>query len=96
MPACAVAGFTVLVAPLAVPSDLFGLDALLLVAGTLITPRSTAHSVRLSWSRPAVTEALGWVITAVTLGLALGQSASGWLIEHAGVRGPSWLPRSPA
>jgi predicted MFS family arabinose efflux permease len=34
--------------------------------------------------RGTATEAFGWVITAVTLGLALGQSASGLIVETAG------------
>jgi MFS family permease len=30
------------------------------------------------------TEAFGWVITAITLGVAAGQSTTGWLVEQAG------------
>jgi MFS family permease len=77
--------FAALVSLLSVPSDLLGLAGALLLAGTMITPQSTTHSTALEQVAPpeAITEAFGWVITAVTLGLALGQSAGGWLVEHA-------------
>lgn len=80
--------FAVLIAPLAIPSSLAGLAALLLLGGILITPQATAHSaaIELVAPRGTVTEAFGWVITAVTLGLAVGQSAGGWLVEHVGIR----------
>jgi MFS family permease len=80
--------FSVLIAPLAIPSNLAWLAVTLLLAGILITPQATAHSaaIELVASRGTVTEAFGWVITSVTLGLALGQSVSGWLVAHAGIR----------
>ncbi|MQA09184.1 MAG: MFS transporter [Pseudonocardiaceae bacterium] len=80
------AGFAALVALLALPGTLWGLAALMLLAGTLITPQSTAHSasIEIVSSPGAMTEAFGWVITAVTLGLSAGQSVSGILVEHGG------------
>jgi MFS family permease len=89
--------FAVLIAPLAIPSGLAGLAPLLLLGGILITPQATAHSaaIELVAPRGTVTEAFGWVITSVTLGLALGQSASGWLVEHVGIRS-SFLASSVA
>ncbi|MFR9728968.1 MFS transporter [Saccharopolyspora sp. MS10] len=79
-------GFAGLVALLAVPGSLWGLCSALLLAGCLITPQSTAHSVALERAAPAgtETEAFGWVVTAVTLGAALGQSVSGRIVESAG------------
>ena len=81
------AGFAVLIALLAIPTSLVGLAIALLVVGTLVTPQATAHSAALELVAPpgTITEAFGWVITAVTLGLALGQSVSGQLVEHVGV-----------
>ncbi|GAA4428085.1 MFS transporter [Actinokineospora soli] len=81
------AGFSVLVALLAIPTSLVGLALTLLVVGTLVTPQATAHSAALELVAPpgTITEAFGWVITSVTLGLALGQSVSGQLVEHVGV-----------
>ncbi|MCX2732837.1 MFS transporter [Saccharopolyspora sp. NFXS83] len=79
-------GFAALVALLAVPESLWGLCFALLLAGCLITPQSTAHSVALDLAAPAgtETEAFGWVVTAVTLGSAVGQSVSGRLVETSG------------
>lgn len=75
--------FAVLTAFLAAPDTLLGLCVALLVAGSMITPQSTAHSVALEIAAPAgsATEAFGWVITSVTLGAAMGQSLSGQLVE---------------
>ncbi|KAA2262461.1 MFS transporter [Solihabitans fulvus] len=80
------AGFSLLILLLAVPSTLLGLGAALLVVGTLITPQSTSHSAAIEQVAPAgtATEAFGWVITAVTVGLAIGQSISGQLVDHVG------------
>jgi len=79
-------GFGALVALLAWPSSLWGLALMMLLAGALITPQSTAHSTTIEVVAPAGTaaEAFGWVLTAVTLGLAAGQSISGYVVEHAG------------
>ncbi|MEU0464677.1 MFS transporter [Amycolatopsis sp. NPDC006131] len=80
------AGFGVLVALLAWPSTLWGLAIAMLAAGALITPQSATHSAAIELVAPKGTaaEAFGWVLTAVTLGLAFGQSISGYLVEHAG------------
>ncbi|MDQ0378682.1 MFS transporter [Amycolatopsis thermophila] len=80
------AGFGVLVALLAWPSTLWGLALAMLAAGALITPQSATHSAAIELVAPKGTaaEAFGWVLTAVTLGLAFGQSVSGYLVEHAG------------
>lgn len=79
-------GFALLSFLLAIPTTLIGLGVALLVVGTLITPQSTTHSAAIEQVAPkgTATEAFGWVITAVTIGLAIGQSASGVLVEHFG------------
>ncbi len=79
-------GFAALIALLAVPSTLWGLCLALLAAGSFITPQSTAHSVAIEIAAPqgTATEAFGWVVTSVTLGSAIGQSASGQLAELSG------------
>ena len=82
-----VAVFALLVAPLSLLTSLLALSIGLLVAGIWITPQSTAHSQAIELVAPGgtATEAFGWVVTAVTLGLAAGQSISGYLVEHVGV-----------
>ncbi len=81
------AGFGVFVALLALPSTLWALALLMLLAGAMITPQSTTHSAAIEIVAPRGTaaEAFGWILTAVTLGLAAGQSVSGYLVEHAGI-----------
>jgi MFS family permease len=78
--------FGVLVALLSLPTSLWALGLAMLAAGALITPQSTTHSAMIELVAPKGTaaEAFGWVVTAVTLGLAFGQSISGFLVEHSG------------
>ena len=79
--------FALFVLPLATTSNLLLLALLSLVAGMWITPQSTTHSTAIELVAPegTATEAFGWIVTSVTLGLAAGQSASGYLVEHVGV-----------
>lgn len=79
-------GFSVLVLLLALPTNLIWLGVALLVVGTMITPQATTHSTMIEQVAPAgtTTEAFGWVITSVTLGLAIGQSVSGQIVDRAG------------
>jgi MFS family permease len=81
--------FAVLVGAMALvgPSgSLVVLTLAMLAAGALITPQVTAHSIAIDAAAPAgtATEAFGWVITAATLGLAIGQSVAGVVVEAAG------------
>ncbi|WP_199444002.1 MFS transporter [Umezawaea beigongshangensis] len=78
-------GFALLSLLLAIPTTLIGLGVALFAVGTLITPQSTTHSTAVEAVAPHGTaaEAFGWVVTAVTLGLGLGQLLSGQLVEHA-------------
>ncbi|WP_246128157.1 MFS transporter [Amycolatopsis rhizosphaerae] len=78
--------FGLFVALLAWPSTLWGLAVTMILAGAAITPQSATHSAAIELVAPEGTaaEAFGWVLTAVTLGLAAGQSVSGYLVEHGG------------
>ena len=80
------AGFAVLVGVMAIPSELVGLTITMLVSGLLITPQSTLHSLLVERVAPAQSsgEAFGWVITAVTVGLAIGQAVSGQIVQAVG------------
>ncbi|MFC4854484.1 MFS transporter [Actinophytocola glycyrrhizae] len=79
--------FALFVAPMASTSSLIWLAVLSLFAGMWITPQSTTHSTAIELVAPegTATEAFGWIITSVTLGLAAGQSVSGYLVERVGV-----------
>ncbi len=83
------AGFALMVAAMAlagVNDSLVVLTIAMLLAGALITPQVTAHSIAVDTAAPAgsATEAFGWVVTAATLGLAIGQSTAGIVVEAAG------------
>ena len=58
----------------------------MLLAGGLITPQVTGHSLGVELVAPggSATEAFGWVVTAATLGIALGQSVAGVAVEASG------------
>lgn len=75
-----------LMAPLGTAAGLLGLTAAMLLAGCLLTPQVTVHSLAVEITAPAgtATEAFGWVITAATLGIATGQLTAGVLVELAG------------
>lgn len=80
-------GFALLVLPLTIPDSLPGLAFCLLIAGTLITPQTSAHaeSVESVALNGLITESFGWVITAATLGIGFGHAVSGQVIEQAGI-----------
>lgn len=86
--------FALLVGVLALPAwlapeSMLLLGGTLILAGALITPQATTHSSIIETVAPrgTATEAFGWVITAVTLGLSIGHSVSGQVVE---VFGPAW------
>lgn len=87
------AAFAALIALMALPHGLIGFVIALLVAGSLITPQATVHSLLVGRVAPAAAsgEAFAWVVTAVTLGLGIGQAAAGPLFTAYGVAG-SLLP----
>ena len=81
-----------------------------MLAGTLITPQATVHSLLVNRVAPAAAsgEAFAWVVTAVTLGLGIGQGIAGPLYSGFGaapallgaaaigllVAGLAWLRRA--
>ncbi|MCP2251777.1 putative arabinose efflux permease, MFS family [Prauserella aidingensis] len=77
--------FGALVAVMAWPSSMWGLALAMFAAGAMITPQSTTHSttIELTAPRDTAAEAFSWVLTSVTLGIACGQSVSGYVVEHA-------------
>ncbi|WNV91699.1 MFS transporter [Umezawaea sp. Da 62-37] len=81
-------GFGALSLLLAIPTTLFWLGAAMLLVGTMVTPQATTHSAAIEQVAPrgTATEAFGWIVTAVTVGLAIGQSISGYLVEHIGTQ----------
>ncbi|MFR9803878.1 MFS transporter [Pseudonocardia sp. RS010] len=87
-----VAGFGVLVLAMwlaGAADSLLLLVLAMLAAGGLITPQTTGHSlvVEVVAPRGAATEAFGWVVTAITVGAAVGQSLAGVVVEATGAAG---------
>jgi len=80
------AAFGLAIALMAAAPDLVWLAVVMAVSGATITPQATAQSMAVELAAPAgtATEAFGWVITAVTLGLAGGQALGGALVEAHG------------
>jgi hypothetical protein len=79
--------FAVVVAAMATAAgSLLALAVVMLASGAFITAQLTAQSLALEIATPdgAATEAFGWTVTAITLGLAAGQSTAGWAVESAG------------
>ncbi|MDT7553712.1 MAG: hypothetical protein QOI16_2248 [Pseudonocardiales bacterium] len=78
--------FAVCVAGMAVAGPLPALVVAMLLAGATITPQVTAQSLGVEATAPVgtATEAFGWVVTAATLGLSVGQSSAGLVVQAAG------------
>jgi predicted MFS family arabinose efflux permease len=82
-------GFAVAVAAMtlaAATGSVLATALVMLVAGALITPQTTAHSVAIDIvvAEGSGTEAFGWVVTAATVGIAAGQSGAGVVVEAIG------------
>ncbi len=84
--------FAVLVAMMALAGPLASLPVLvvaMIAAGVTIAPQVTAHSLGVELAAPAGTaaEGFGWVVTAATLGLSVGQVVSGLAVDGVGPSG---------
>jgi MFS family permease len=82
-------GSVMLMAPGGALAGVVGVAVAMMLAGCLLTPQVTLHSLAVELSAPAgtTTEAFGWVITAATLGIAAGQGTAGVVAELAGPGG---------
>ena len=78
--------FGLATALMAAAPNLVWLAVAMALSGATITPQATTQSMAVELAAPAgtATEAFGWVITAVTLGLAGGQALGGALVEAHG------------
>ena len=78
--------FAACVAGMGAAGPLPTLVTVMLLAGATITPQVTAHSLGVEATAPAgtATEAFGWVVTAATLGLSMGQSSAGIAVQAVG------------
>ncbi|WP_211219851.1 MFS transporter [Glaciibacter superstes] len=78
--------FAILVGVMGLTHGLLWLTVALLVSGLMITPQATLHSLLVDRVAPDrySAEAFGWVTTAVTVGIGIGQASSGQLVETLG------------
>lgn len=79
------AAFGLLLCPVFI-GGFYGLTAAMILTGLTLAPQLTAQNALLDTLVPPhqVSEAFGWITTAIALGNAIGQAASGALIEHSG------------
>lgn len=80
--------------PLLLVGNLLFLAAALFVAGLSIAPTmiTTMALVELHVPRARLTEGMTWVSTGLAVGVALGSSVSGWVIDSAGARAGYGVP----
>ena len=77
---------TVLVLPLLLIRDVWLMLPFVVIAGVAVSPSliSSFTLAELLVPRAAVTEAFTWIGTALGLGVAVGASVAGWLVDAAG------------
>ena len=88
------AGMFVLEAPVLLVHDLWGLAAVMLVAGSATAPLLiTAMTLTQRILPPAlVTEGLAVVVTGILVGISLGTAVGGWAVEHLGAHEAYLVP----
>ncbi|WP_025126322.1 MFS transporter [Pseudomonas sp. PH1b] len=79
--------------PLLLASNILGLSLAVFVAGLFFAPTLiVAMALVESIVPPAkLTEGLTWLVTGLSIGVALGAAGSGFLVDHFGARSGFWL-----
>ncbi|WP_354642604.1 MFS transporter [Kitasatospora camelliae] len=100
-----VAGMAAAMVPLVVVAQLFsgtaglvGIGAALFLAGLSISPTLITAMALVERLVPAskITEGMTWTTTGLALGVALGSSAAGWVVDGAGSPAGYWVPLTAA
>ena len=80
--------------PLQLAGNLPFLAVALFVAGLTVAPTmvSTMGLVEAHVPRSALTEGMTWISTGLAVGVALGSSAAGWVVDAAGARAGYAVP----
>lgn len=81
-------------APLLFAPNLAALAGMLFVAGVSVAPTLITAMALVAHLAPAarLTESITWVVSGLSVGVALGYGASGWLIDVAGAPAGYWVP----
>ncbi|AJO79712.1 MFS transporter [Pseudomonas sp. MRSN 12121] len=79
--------------PLLLASNIFGLSLAVFVAGLFFAPTLiVAMALVENIVPPAkLTEGLTWLITGLSIGVAIGAASSGWLVDAFGARSGFWV-----
>lgn len=79
--------------PLLLASNIFGLSLAVFVAGLFFAPTLiVAMALVENIVPPAkLTEGLTWLITGLSIGVAIGAAGSGWLVDAFGARSGFWV-----
>ncbi|SDZ66249.1 MFS transporter [Pseudomonas sp. NFIX28] len=79
--------------PLLLASDILGLSLTVFVAGLFFAPTLIVAMALVENIVPAarLTEGLTWLITGLSIGVAIGAASSGWLVDAFGARSGFWV-----
>ncbi|MFW0756702.1 MFS transporter [Pseudomonas sp. H11T01] len=79
--------------PLLLAGDIFGLSMAVFVAGLFFSPTLiVAMALVENIVPPAkLTEGLTWLVTGLSIGVAIGAASSGWLVDAFGARSGFWV-----
>jgi len=84
----------VTMAPLLFAPGLAALAGMLFVAGMSVAPTLIITMGLVGHLAPAaqLTESITWIVSGLSVGMALGYAASGWLVDAAGASAGYWVP----
>jgi MFS family permease len=79
--------------PLLLASNIFGLSLAVFVAGLFFSPTLIVAMALIERIVPPakLTEGLTWLVTGLSIGVAVGAAGSGWLVDAFGARSGFWL-----
>lgn len=79
--------------PLLIVSNILGLSLAVFVAGLFFAPTLIAAMALVENIVPSakLTEGLTWLVTGLSIGVAIGAASSGWLADHHGARSGFWV-----
>jgi MFS family permease len=88
----------VTMAPLVFAPGLAALAGMLFVAGMAVAPILITAMGMVGHMAPAaqLTESITWIVSGLSVGVALGYATSGWVIDAAGASAGYWVPCAAA
>ncbi|WP_155718437.1 MFS transporter, partial [Pseudomonas fluorescens] len=79
--------------PLLLVSNIPGLAAAIFISGLFFAPTLIVSMAMVEQIVPAsrLTEGMTWLITGLSIGVAIGAASSGWMIDHFGATSGFWV-----